>query len=79
LRQSFRTLQSRNPLQFRRPFSFIPNQNRRKIHLPAIVFKRAEDMTGYEKFTLDEVIHPEKEVRFSLQLNKRYLNSIDAI
>lgn len=61
LRQSFRTI-ARNPLPFRPPFS-IPgsNHNRRNVRLPAIVFKRAEDMTGYSKFTLDEVIYPEKE------------------
>ncbi len=26
---------------------------------PDFFYKRAEDMPGYEKFTLDEVIHPE--------------------
>merc|ERR1711997_928741 len=52
LRQSFRTLGARNPLQFRRPspFNAPGNKNRRKINLPPIVFKRAEDMPGYEKF-----------------------------
>ena len=65
LRQSFRTI-ARNPLPFRPPFS-IPgsNHNRRNVRLPAIVFKRAEDMTGYSKFTLDEVIYPEKEAAVS--------------
>ena len=57
LRQSFRSL----PLPFRRPSATPGNQNRRKIHLPAIVFKRAEDMPGYERFTLDEVVYPEEE------------------
>lgn len=61
LRQSFRTLGARNPLQFRRPFGNPGNQNRRKFRLPAIVYKRAEDMPGYEKFTLDEVVYPAKE------------------
>ena len=60
-RQGFRNLQALNPLPFRRPFGNPGNQNRRKIHLPAIVFKRAEDMPGYEKFTLSEVIYPEEE------------------
>lgn len=69
LRQSFRSLQARNPLQFRRP---IPG-NRRRIVLPAIVFKRAEDMTGYEKFTLDEVVYPEKES----EIGKRVDNVAD--
>ena len=31
------------------------------INVPPIVYKRAEDMPGWEKFTLDEVIYPEKE------------------
>lgn len=69
LRQSFRSLQARNPLQFRRP----GNQNRRRIVLPAIVFKRAEDMTGYEKFTLDEVVYPEKDS----EIGKRVDNAAD--
>ena len=70
LRQSFRTLGARNPLQFRRPFGNPGNQNRRKFRLPAIVYKRAEDMTGYEKFTLDEVVYPEKES----QVNTEFLS-----
>ena len=63
LRNSFRTFGSRNPLSFRRPPP--ANQNRRKINLPPIVFKRAEDMPGYEKFTLAEVIYPEDEAKVS--------------
>lgn len=60
LRQSFRTI-ARNPLPFGRNTRPPPgHQNRRKINLPAIVFKRAEDMPGYQKFTLSEVIYPEK-------------------
>lgn len=70
LRQSFRTLGSRNPLQLRRPFPNQPgNQNRRKINLPAIVYKRAEDMPGYEKFTLAEVIYPEEEAKIASRLD----------
>jgi len=43
----------------------ISNNNRRKFKLPPhgkhhpIVFKKAEDIAGYEKFTLDEVVFPE--------------------
>lgn len=81
LRQSFRTLGARNPLQFRRPFGNPgpkPNQNRRKFHLPAIVYKRAEDMTGYEKFTLDEVIYPEKESEIAKRVdNEEDIKLID--
>lgn len=73
LRQSFRTLGARNPLQFRRPLGNPGNQNRRKFHLPAIVYKRAEDMPGYEKFTLDEVVYPEKES----EITKRVDNEED--
>merc|ERR1711963_362278 len=41
----------------------VPANNRRKFHIPKgkihpIVFKKAEDIAGYEKFTLDEVIYP---------------------
>lgn len=40
------------------------NHHRRKFNVPKgkihpIVFKKAEDIDGYEKFTLDEVIYPE--------------------
>jgi len=71
LRHSFRTLGSRNPLSFRRPspFNAPGNQNRRKINLPPIVFKRAEEMPGYEKFTLDEVIYPEDEAKLQARLD----------
>lgn len=69
LRQSFRTLGARNPLQFRRPFGKPENQNRRKFRLPAIVYKRAEDMPGYEKFTLAEVVYPEKESEISKRVD----------
>merc|ERR1712154_579213 len=71
LRNSFRTLGSRNPLGFRRPSQFNApgNQNRRKINLPPIVFKRAEEMPGYEKFTLDEVIYPEDEAKLQARLD----------
>jgi len=71
LRNSFRTLGSRNPLGFRRPSQFNApgNQNRRKINLPPIVFKRAEDMPGYEKFTLAEVIYPEDEAKLQARLD----------
>jgi len=78
LRQSFRTI-ARNPLPFgrnTRPFNNNPgHQNRRKINLPSIVFKRAEDMTGYQKFTLSEVIYPEKEST----IEKRVDNAEDTI
>jgi len=43
----------------------LPKNNRRKFKLPPhgknhpIVFKKAEDIAGYEKFTLDEVVFPE--------------------
>ena len=45
----------------------IANNQRRKYNIPKgkrhpkhpIVFKKAEDIAGYEKFTLDEVIYPE--------------------
>ena len=73
LRESFRSLGSRNPLSFRRPPPFnAPGGNRRKINLPPIVFKRAEDMPGYEKFTLAEVIYPEDEAKVNYS-NKSYL------
>jgi len=67
LRNSFRTFGARNPLSFRRPPP--GNQNRRKINLPPIVFKRAEDMPGYEKFTLAEVIYPEDEAKLAARLD----------
>jgi hypothetical protein len=38
-------------------------ENRRKTvdpNVPSFVYSRAEDIKGYEKFTLDEVIYPEK-------------------
>ncbi len=40
------------------------DQQRRKFNVPRgkvhpIVYKKAEDIQGYEKFTLDEVIYPE--------------------
>ena len=60
LRQSIRSL---SPLPFRPPFA-APG-NRRRFRVPPIVFKRAEDMPGYEKFTLDEVIYPEEEAKVS--------------
>lgn len=28
--------------------------------MPEVFFKKAEDIKGYEKFTLDEVVYPEK-------------------
>jgi hypothetical protein len=28
--------------------------------VPSFVYTRAEDIKGYEKFTLDEVVYPEK-------------------
>ena len=44
-----------------------PVHNRRKFKVPKgivhpLVFTKAESIPGYEKFTLDEVIYPEKEV-----------------
>ena len=55
-----------------------PNQkianNRRKFKIPhgknhPIVFKKAEDIAGYEKFTLDEVVFPEAKSDDQVKVN----------
>ena len=41
-------------------------ENRRKTvdaNVPSFVYSRAEDIQGYEKFTLDEVIYPQKVIK----------------
>ena len=48
-----------------------PVHNRRKFKVPKgivhpLVFTKAESIPGYEKFTLDEVIYPEKEVEVKI-------------
>lgn len=50
-------------------FRSKPNfpDNRRKIaetNFSPLVYKRAEDIAGYQKFTLDEVIYPDKVSKF---------------
>ena len=53
----------------------ISNNNRRKFKLPPhgkhhpIVFKKAEDIAGYEKFTLDEVVFPEAKSDDQVKVN----------
>ena len=51
---------------FSRPARPLNNRRRHFIkkqdpNAPNFFYKRAEDIPGYQKFTLDEVIHPEKE------------------
>ena len=51
-----------------------PVHNRRKFKVPKgivhpLVFTKAESIPGYEKFTLDEVIYPEKEVEVKFLKN----------
>lgn len=62
--------QLNRPVQY--PRFGAPNQkianNRRKFKIPhgknhPIVFKKAEDIAGYEKFTLDEVVFPEAKLK----------------
>ena len=38
-------------------------ENRRKTHdpnVPTFVYTKAEDIKGYERFTLDEVVYPDR-------------------
>jgi len=59
--------QLNRPVQYSKLATSIANNQRRKYNIPKgkrhpkhpIVFKKAEDIAGYEKFTLDEVIYPE--------------------
>ena len=41
---------------------FVQKPLRRNPKVPKIVYTKAEDIPGYEKFTLDEVIFPDQKV-----------------
>jgi hypothetical protein len=48
-------------LNFRGKLPLLDNRHKiAEANFPPIVYKRAEDIAGYQKFTLDEVIYPEK-------------------
>jgi len=78
--------QLNRPVQY--PRFGAPNQkianNRRKFKIPhgknhPIVFKKAEDIAGYEKFTLDEVVFPEAKLEDKVKEASDRVDDIEPI